>query len=76
MGLKMLKDTGNVAAAWGSFIAFLGGLNLGDWASIFGILFGLFTVLMNWYYKHRDLKIKEKALQNQIDLEKLKWKKE
>lgn len=56
---------------WGAFVTFLTGLTLSDWGVLMGILFGLFTLLMNWYYKDREIKLKEKALQHKIDLENL-----
>lgn len=55
-------------AAWGSLIAFLSGLTLNEWAAIFGILFGLFTILLNWYYKEREIRLKEKELEKLAEL--------
>ncbi|MCK3655801.1 hypothetical protein A4G19_08535 [Pasteurellaceae bacterium Macca] len=65
----MFKQSENNAYL-GSLIATLSGLTISDWAGIFGILFGLCTVLLNWYYKDREIRLKEKALKYQIDLEK------
>lgn len=54
----MYKDT-TTNAYLGAFAAFISGLNVSEWAAIFGILFGLATLVINWYYKHRDYKLKE-----------------
>lgn len=43
----------------GAMVAFLGGLTLNDWASLFGILFGFTTVLINFYYKHKEYQLRE-----------------
>lgn len=64
----MLKNSETTGAYFGSVVAIYSGLTLADWAAIFGILFGLFTMLINWYYKHKEMKLKEKALKHQIDL--------
>lgn len=50
----------------GSLITVTTSLTLEDWGVILGILFGLCTVLLNWYYKERELKLKEKYLQQKI----------
>lgn len=71
---------------FGSLVAMIAGWSINDWAALFGILFGLMTVLINWYYKEKDDRrkdmemlrqkretdMKEKALQHQINLQGLK----
>lgn len=71
---------------FGSFVAAVAGWTINDWAALFGIFFGLTTVLINWHYKEkenrrkyqelflqsREIDIKEKALLHQIDLQGLK----
>lgn len=47
----------------GAIVTVFTSLTLSDWGVIAGILFGLCTVLINWYYKDREIKIKEKALE-------------
>lgn len=66
----MLK-TENTAYAGATFAGIIGGLSWGDIGAIFGILFGLFTLLINWYYKDREIKLKEKALQHNIDMQQI-----
>lgn len=54
----------------GSLLAVVSGLTLQDWGVILGILFGFATLLINAYYKNREIKLKEKYYQQQIkDLE-------
>lgn len=50
---------------WGPIVTVLGGLTLNDWGVIMGILFGLFTLIMNWYYKKKDYELKKQALENE-----------
>ncbi|MBB5151596.1 phage holin family protein [Histophilus somni] len=64
----MLKNSETTGAYVGSAIAIYSGFTLADWAAIFGILFGLFTMLINWYYKNKEIKLKETALKQKIDL--------
>ncbi|MDH2998113.1 hypothetical protein A1D22_09515 [Pasteurellaceae bacterium LFhippo2] len=67
MGLKMDRYDG--ASFFGSFMSIITGLTLSDWGVIMGIIFGLCTILMNWYYKDKEYKLHEKALQKyKIDL--------
>lgn len=53
---------------FGSFITFLSGLNWNDLASICGIIFGLATLLISWYYKKKDYELKK------LEIEKRKVK--
>lgn len=57
---------------WGAIVTILGSLTVNDWGVIMGILFGFLTLVMGWYYKHKEYQLKEKALKYQIDLEKMK----
>lgn len=63
----MLRNSSDTAF-FGSIVAFFSGLNLSDWTSIFGILFGLFTILINWYYKQKEYKLKELQVKKQLNL--------
>lgn len=54
-------------ALLGSLIATISGLTINDWAAIFGILFGLATVLMHWYYKEQELKLRKIALKKELE---------
>ena len=64
----MSRSTEVTAYAGSTAAAVIGQLTWGDLGAIFGILFGLATVIVNWYYKDREIRLKEKALQNRIDL--------
>lgn len=44
----------------GALMTIFASLTLSDWGVILGILFGLVTLLMNWYYKDREIRLKEK----------------
>ena len=52
-------------------MAFLAGINWSTVASICGILFGLATILINWYYKQKEYELRkiqiEKDLHNDKD---------
>lgn len=50
----------------GSLLAVLSGLTLQDWGVILGILFGFATLLLNAYYKNREIKLKEQYLKKKI----------
>lgn len=50
----------------GAFVTVMSSLRLEDWGIILGILFGLATVLLNWYYKDKEIKLKEKYLKQHI----------
>lgn len=51
------------ASMTGAIVTVISSLTLSDWGVILGILFGLSTLLINWYYKDRELKLKEKYYQ-------------
>lgn len=47
---------------FGSVVTFFSGLNWNDLASLFGIIFGLLTLLIHWYYKQKDYELKKAKL--------------
>ncbi|MDO9927407.1 phage holin, partial [Glaesserella parasuis] len=51
-------DRNDNTSLLGAVVTVLTSLSLSDWGVIMGILFGLFTLLMNWYYKDREIKLK------------------
>ncbi|EIJ69389.1 HP1 family phage holin [Pasteurella bettyae] len=55
---------------FGAFITFLSGLSWSDLASIFGILFGLATLLIGWYYKQKEYELKKLAIEKELVHEK------
>ncbi|MDO4697609.1 MAG: phage holin [Pasteurellaceae bacterium] len=54
------------ASMTGAIVTVISSLTLSDWGVILGILFGLSTLLINWYYKDREIKLKEKYYQQQL----------
>lgn len=54
------------ASMTGAIVTVVSSLTLSDWGVILGILFGLSTLLINWYYKDREIKLKEKYYQQQF----------
>ncbi|MFD1806249.1 phage holin [Pasteurella oralis] len=59
----MFKNTEHNAIFGSTVAGIVGQLSWGDIGAIFGILFGLFTVLTNWYFKYKEDKRAEKALE-------------
>lgn len=51
----------------GSLLAVVSGLTLQDWGVILGILFGFATLLLNAYYKNREIKLKEQYLKKKVE---------
>lgn len=43
----------------GWFSLLFGNLTLTDWANIFGMLATIFGLVITWYYKHQDFKLKK-----------------
>ena len=39
-------------------------LTLNEWAVVIGISATIFSFLINWYYKHQEVKIKKQSLEN------------
>ena len=54
------------SAYFGALVTFLSGLTLNDIAAIAGILFGLFTILINWYYKQKDYELHRLEIEKRI----------
>ncbi|MCL7761420.1 phage holin family protein [Pasteurella multocida] len=59
----MFKNTEQNAYFGSAVAGFFAQLSWGDIGAIFGILFGLLTVLTNWYFKRKEDKRAEKALE-------------
>ena len=47
-------------------MAFLAGINWSTVASICGILFGLATILINWYYKQKEYELRKIQLEKDL----------
>lgn len=58
----MNKNTENLSY-FGAFMTFMTGLSWSDLASIFGILFGLATLLINWHYKQKDYELRKMEIE-------------
>ncbi|WP_439327901.1 phage holin [Lonepinella sp. BR2357] len=58
----MNKNTDQLSY-FGAFMTFIAGLTINDWAAIFGILFGVVTLFINWYYKQKDYELKKQELE-------------
>ncbi|MDG4948710.1 phage holin family protein [Actinobacillus equuli subsp. haemolyticus] len=48
---------------WGAFFGFFGSLTLSDWGVIISILVAVATLLINWAYKSKEFKLKERELE-------------
>ncbi|MCD1124830.1 phage holin family protein [Jinshanibacter sp. LJY008] len=57
--MRMDKYSSPASYFYSVFIALFGTLTLNDWAILVGIITGLGTFLVNWYYKRKDDKRKE-----------------
>lgn len=60
----MLKNTANAAYTGSAVAVFAGSLNWGDLGAICGILFGLITLLINFYYKRKEDARAERAMKH------------
>ncbi|MCI5763310.1 HP1 family phage holin [Actinobacillus porcinus] len=65
----MNKQTENLSY-FGAFMTFMTGLSWSDLASIFGILFGLATLLINWHYKQKDYELRKLEIEKGLSHEK------
>lgn len=65
----MNKHTENLSY-FGAFMTFMTGLSWSDLASIFGILFGLATLLINWHYKQKDYELRKLEIEKGLSHEK------
>lgn len=52
---------------FGAFMTFVAGINWNNVASICGILFGLATLLIGWYYKQKEYELKKLELEKQLN---------
>lgn len=55
----MGKHSG-INAYLGGLAAVIGSMTLQDWGIVIGILVGVGTFFLNWYYKAKELELKEK----------------
>ncbi|WP_018692293.1 HP1 family phage holin [Algicola sagamiensis] len=57
MAEPMNTTTTSVAYTTNAAVVVIGGLNLNEWAIVFGILFGAITCGVNWFYQHKRFKL-------------------
>ena len=63
---KHINNYTSAQAYFGSFLAFFAGINWGNVASICGIIFGLATILINWYYKQKEYELRKLQLEKDL----------
>ena len=56
-----MEKHSSINAYLGGIVAVIGSMTLQDWGIIVGILVGIGTFFLNWYYKARELELKEKS---------------
>lgn len=56
-----MREYSSPGAYLGSIAAVIGSMTLQDWGIIAGILVGIGTFFLNWYYKAKELELKEKS---------------
>lgn len=59
---KIATCTSYLAAAANIFV----GLTINDISIAIGILLAILTFLVNWYYKHRNMKLRESIVYSQL----------
>lgn len=50
----------------GQIASYFAGVNWADVASIVGIIIGISTFFINWYYKRKDYELRERELNNKL----------
>lgn len=48
------------AAYIGAGVTVVAGLSINEWAAVIGIVLAIATFCLNWYYKHKESKRKDK----------------
>lgn len=56
-----MEKHSSINAYLGGIVAVIGSMTLQDWGIIVGILVGVGTFFLNWYYKAKELELKEKS---------------
>lgn len=56
-----MEKHSSINAYLGGIAAVVGSMTLQDWGIIVGILVGVGTFFLNWYYRARELELKEKS---------------
>lgn len=56
-----MEKHSSINAYLGGIVAVIGSMTLQDWGIVVGILVGVGTFFLNWYYKAKELELKEKS---------------
>ena len=56
-----MEKHSSINAYLGGIVAVIGSMTLQDWGIIVGILVGIGTFFLNWYYRAKELELKEKS---------------
>lgn len=56
-----MEKHSSINAYLGGIVAVIGSMTLQDWGIIVGILVGVGTFFLNWYYRAKELELKEKS---------------
>ncbi len=56
-----MEKPSSISAYLGGIAAVVGSMTLQDWGIIVGILVGVGTFFLNWYYRAKELELKEKS---------------
>lgn len=62
----MKSLTSSISTSWAALVAFLGAMTADQWLFVVGIMGGLLSMLVNWVYKHKEFKLKEKYYASQV----------
>lgn len=53
-------STAGKASIGGGTVMVIGGLAVNEWAMIGGFIVGVLGLIVQWYYRHREFKLKER----------------
>ena len=57
----MDKLTTPVSYVTSATMTVLGGLTINEWMAVIGIILGIATFVVNWFYKHKQFKQAQKS---------------
>lgn len=63
---KTAYTGGFISFSVGRIATMYSNINWADVASIVGIIIGVATFLLNWYYKKKDFELKQKELESKL----------
>ena len=65
--MRMEKYTSPASYSYAGLLSAFGAITLNEWAVIVGILTGVGTFIVNWYYKHKESKAKIEMIKRAQD---------